>query len=137
MSTTITVQVVGHLTHDVELRHTATGTPVASIRLAVTPRRPAGNGTFENGETSYLSGSVFGPTAEHVAASLKSGHRVLVIGRLVERSFTATRGDREGETIRRHELVVDEIGPTLRFATAVVTKAARSSAADEAEDASA
>ena len=136
MSTTITVQVVGHLTHDVELRHTANGTPVAGIRVAVTPRRPTGNGTFENGETSYLSGSVFGPTAEHVAASLKAGCRVLVTGRLVERSFTATRGDREGETIRRHELVVDEIGPALRFATVVVTKAARSGA-DETEDASA
>ena len=134
MSTTITVQVVGHLTHDVELRHTATGTPVASIRLAVTPRRPTGTGGFENGETSYLSGSVFGPTAEHVAASLKTGHRVLVTGRLVERSFTATRGEHQGETIRRHELVVDEIGPALRFATAVVTKSARRSTADDGEE---
>jgi single-strand DNA-binding protein len=95
---TIQVTCVGNLTHDVELRHTANnGTPVASIRIAVTPRRPTGSGTFENGETSYLSGSVFGPTAEHVAASLKAGHRVLVTGRLVERSFTATRGDHDAE----------------------------------------
>jgi single-strand DNA-binding protein len=97
MSTTITVQVVGHLTHDVELRHTATGTPVASIRLAVTPRRPTGTGGFENGETSYLSGSAFGPTAEHVAASLKAGCR---------------RRDRPDTAVR---------------ATATVTRAARSS----------
>ena len=119
----IEVTVAGNLTHDPELRSTGTGTPVASIRLAVTPRRPTGKGSFENGETSYLSGSVFGRTAEHVAQSLRAGHRIIATGRLVERSFTATRGERQGETIRRHELLVDEIGPALRFATAVVTKA--------------
>jgi single-strand DNA-binding protein len=120
---TIQVTVAGNLTHDPELRFTSTGTAVASIRIAVTPRRPKGDGTFENGETTFLSGSVFGPTAEHVVASLKAGTRVIATGRLVERSFTATRGERQGETIRRHELVVDEIGVALRFATATVTKA--------------
>jgi single-strand DNA-binding protein len=130
---TIHVTVAGNLAHDPELRQTSTGTAVASIRLAVTSRRPTGDGGFENGETTYLSGSVFGPTAEHAAASLRAGHRVLVTGRLVERSFTATRGERQGETVRRHELVVDEIGPALRFATADVTKVIRPSATDEGD----
>ena len=129
----IEVTLAGNLTHDPELRYTGSGTAVASIRLAVTPRRPTGQGGFENGETTYLSGSVFGPTAEHVAETLRAGLRVIVAGRLTERSFTATRGERQGETIRRHELVVDEIGPALRFATATVTKATGSAAeADEA-----
>jgi single-strand DNA-binding protein len=128
----IEVTLAGNLTHDPELRYTGSGTAVASIRLAVTPRRPTGQGGFENGETTYLSGSVFGPTAEHVSESLRAGLRVVVTGRLVERSFTATRGERQGETIRRHELVIDEIGPALRFATATVTKATASTAeADE------
>ena len=130
---TIQVTVAGNLTHDPELRQTGTGTAVASIRLAVTSRRPTGTGSFENGETSYLSGSVFGSTAEHVAASLRAGHRILVTGRLVERSFTATRGEHQGETVRRHELVVDEIGPSLRFATADVTKVIRPTATDDGD----
>ena len=131
---TIQATVAGNLTHDPELRYTSTGTAVVTIRLAVTPRRPTGTGTFENGDTSYLTGTVFGPTAENVAESLKSGHRIIATGRLVERSFTATRGERQGETIRRHELVVDEIGVALRFATAVVTKSARRSTADDGEE---
>jgi single-strand DNA-binding protein len=133
---TIQVTVAGNLTHDPQLRSTATGTSVTTIRLAVTTRRPTGVGTFENGETNYITCTAFGATAEHVAGSLNSGHRVLVTGRLVERSFIATRGDYEGETVRRHELVIDEIGPALRFATAVVTKAARTNAADDSDDTS-
>ena len=130
---TIEVTVAGNLTNDPQLRYTNNGTAVASIRLAVRPRRPTGPGTFENGETSYLSGSVFGPTAEHVAESLRSGHRVIATGRLVERSFTATRGERQGETVRRHELIVDEIGVALRFATATVPRAARGAGASSEE----
>lgn len=130
----IDVTVAGNLTSDPELRFTSTGTAVASFRIAVTPRRPTGQGGFENGETSYLSGSVFGSTAEHVAESLRSGHRVIATGRLVERSFTATRGERQGETVRRHELIVDEIGVALRFATATVTRVSgRDSAGDRDE----
>jgi single-strand DNA-binding protein len=128
----IEVTVAGNLTHDPELRYTGSGTAVASIRLAVTPRRPTGQGGFENGETSYLGATVWGAAAENVAESLHKGDRVIVAGRLVERSFTATRGEREGETIRRHELVIDEIGPTLRFATATVTNAPGSASGDEA-----
>ncbi len=128
---TIEVTVAGNLTSDPELRFTSSGTAVANIRIAVTPRRPNGHGGFENGETSYLSGSVFGPTAEHVAESLRSGHRVIATGRLVERSFTATRGERQGETVRRHELIVDEIGIALRFAVATVTRASGSTADSE------
>jgi single-strand DNA-binding protein len=129
---TIQLTVVGQLTADPILRSTSAG-PVANIRIAVTPRRPKGDGTFENGDTTFLTGSVFGATSEHVLATLRAGHRVIATGRLVERSFTATRGEREGETVRRHELIVDEIGVALRFATATVTKATRSIADDREE----
>jgi single-strand DNA-binding protein len=99
------------------------GAAIASFRIAVTTRRPTGTGSFENGETTYLTCTVFGAlTAENVAESLKRGDRVVVVGRIVERSFTATRGERRGETVRRCELVVDEIGPSLRFAIARPTK---------------
>jgi hypothetical protein len=61
---------------------------------------------------------------------LKRGMRIVAVGKLVERSFTATRGEHQGETIRRHELIVDEIGVALRFATATVTRATSASAAE-------
>ena len=120
-STTLT----GNLTRDPELRHTANG-PVVTIAIADTARRRnPQTQQWENGDTSYYSATAWGPAAENVLESLKRGQRVIVTGRLVERSFTATRGEHEGQTIRRHEIVVDEIGPSLRFATAKPEKAAR------------
>ncbi len=120
-STTLT----GNLTRDPELRHTANG-PVVTIAIADTARRRnPQTQQWENGDTSYYTATAWGPQAENVFASLKRGQRVIVTGRLVERSFTATRGENEGQTIRRHEIIVDEIGPSLRFATAKPEKAAR------------
>jgi single-strand DNA-binding protein len=124
MNTTITV--AGNCTRDPELRYTPSGTAVASIDIAITPRRRNGEtGAFENGETTFLNLSAFGPIAVNVAESLRRGDRMLAVGRLVERSFTATRGERAGQEIRRHEMVVDEIGTSLRFATAKAVKSQR------------
>ena len=129
MNTTATV--AGNLTRDPQLRYTPSGTAVVTVAVAITPRRRnAETGNWENGETTYLNASEFGPTAEHVAESLATGDRVVVTGRLVERSFTATQGQRAGQEIRRHEIVIDELGsasatrppgPTRPVATASST----------------
>ncbi len=120
-STTLTA----NLTRDPELRYTSSGQAVASISLADTPRRRnAQTGQWEDGQTSYYTATVWA-AAENVAESLHKGDRVIVVGRIVERSFTATRGEHQGEIVRRHEIVVDEIGPSLRFATAKPVKARR------------
>jgi single-strand DNA-binding protein len=132
---TASATLTGNLTRDPELRYTSSGQAVASISIADTPRRRnASTGEFEPGETSYYTATVWGAIAENVAESLHKGDRVLLTGRLVERSFTATRGERQGETVRRHEIVVDEIGAALRFATVTVTKATRQGATDTAEE---
>jgi len=114
---TIQVTLAGNLTDDPTLRFSLSGTAIASIRVAVTDRRATGAGTFENGEISYLTCTAFGPTAENVAESLHKGDRVAVTGRLVERSFTATRSERQGETVRRHELVDEVDLPSVRDRT--------------------
>ena len=120
------ITITGNLTHDPELRRTPSGKAVASISIAETPRRRnAQTGQYEDGQTSYYTATIWGPAAENAVESLSRGHRVILTGRLVERSFTATRGDHDGETLRRHEIVVDEIGPSLRFATAKPEKARR------------
>lgn len=133
MNTTATV--AGNLTRDPALRYTPSGTAVVTVAVAITPRRRnAETGNWENGETTYLNASEFGPTAEHVAESLATGDRVVVTGRLVERSFTATQGQRAGQEIRRHEIVIDEIGVSLRYATARPVKAHRNGDLHVVED---
>ena len=118
-----------------QLRYTPSGTAVVTVAVAITPRRRnAETGNWENGETTYLNASEFGPTAEHVAESLAPGDRVVVTGRLVDRSFTATQGQRAGQEIRRHEIVIDEIGVSLRYATARPVKAHRNGELHVVED---
>jgi single-strand DNA-binding protein len=75
-----------------------------------------------DGTTMFVDGQVWGEQAEHLAESLHKGDRVLVIGRWVTRLFTPAQGPNEGVEQRRLEVVVDEIGPSLAWATAVVTK---------------
>ena len=113
----------GNLTADPELRFTGTGKPVAGLRIAVTPRRfDRDTGSYVDGTTTFVDGQVWGEQAEHLAESLHKGDRVLVIGRWVTRLFTPSQGPNEGVEQRRLEVVVDEIGPSLAWATAVVTK---------------
>lgn len=109
------ITVVGNLTADPELRFTQSGAAVASFTVASTPRtfdRQANE--WKDGEAMFLRCSIWRDAAENVAESLEKGTRVIVQGRLKQRSFT----DREGNNRTTIELDVDEIGPSLRYATA-------------------
>ena len=115
------ITVVGNLTADPELRYTQNGLPVANFTIASTPRtfdRQANE--WKDGEALFLRASVWREFAEHVAGSLTKGARVVATGRLKQRSYQ----DREGNNRTSIELEVDEIGPSLRYATAQVTRAA-------------
>ncbi len=117
------ITVVGNLTADPELRYTQNGLPVANFTIASTPRtfdRQANE--WKDGEALFLRASVWRDFAEHVAGSLTKGARVIATGRLKQRSYQ----DREGNNRTAIELEVDEIGPSLRYATAQVTRAASS-----------
>ncbi len=115
------ITVVGNLTADPELRYTQNGLPVANFTIASTPRtfdRQANE--WKDGDALFLRASVWREFAEHVAGSLTKGMRVIAQGRLRQRSYQ----DKEGVTRTSIELEVDEIGPSLRYATAQVTRAA-------------
>lgn len=115
------ITVVGNLTADPELRYTQNGLPVANFTIASTPRNfdRAAN-EWKDGEALFLRASVWREFAEHVAGSLTKGSRVVATGRLKQRSYET----KEGEKRTSIELEVDEIGPSLRYATAQVTRAA-------------
>lgn len=116
------INLVGNLVADPELRFTPSGVAAASVRLAITPRqRDSGSGEWRDGETVWLNGTVWRQYAENVAESLRKGMRVMVIGRLKQRSYET----REGEKRTVYEVDIDDIGPCLRNATAQVTRASR------------
>jgi single-strand DNA-binding protein len=118
-----TITVVGNLTDDPELRFTPSGAAVAKFRIASTPRTlDRQSGEWKDGEPLFLACNIWRDAAEHVAESLQRGARVIVQGRLRQRSYET----REGEKRTVYELEVDEIGPSLRYATAKVQKMARS-----------
>lgn len=117
-----TLTVVGNLTADPELKFTQSGAAVASFTVASTPRTfDKNSGEWKDGEALFLRCNVWRQVAENVAESLRRGSRVLVTGRLRQRSFET----REGEKRTVLELEVDEIGPSLRYATAKVNKVSR------------
>ena len=115
------ITVIGNLTADPELRYTQNGLPVANFTIASTPRNfdRAAN-EWKDGEALFLRASVWKEFAEHVAGSLTKGMRVIATGNLKQRSYQ----DREGNQRTAIELEVTEIGPSLRYATAQVTRAA-------------
>jgi single-strand DNA-binding protein len=118
------ITVVGNLTADPELRFTPSGAAVASFTVASTPRTfDRQTNEWKDGEALFLRCSVWRQAAENVAESLQRGMRVVVSGRLVQRSFET----REGEKRTVIEMQVDEIGPSLRYATAKVNKTSRGS----------
>jgi single-strand DNA-binding protein len=118
----VTVTVVGNLTNDPELRFTPSGAAVASFTVASTPRiLDKATNEWKDGDALFLRCSVWRQAAENVAESLTRGARVIVTGRLKQRSFET----KEGEKRTVVELDVDEVGPSLRYATAKVTKASR------------
>jgi len=118
----VTVTVVGNLTNDPELRFTPSGAAVASFTVASTPRFLDKNtNEWKDGDALFLRCSVWRQAAENIAESLTRGARVIVTGRLRQRSYET----KEGEKRTVVELEVDEVGPSLRYATAKVTKASR------------
>ncbi|MDQ0425355.1 MULTISPECIES: single-stranded DNA-binding protein [Cellulomonas] len=118
-----TITVIGNLTGDPELRFTPSGAAVANFTVASTPRTfDRQSNEWKDGETLFLRCSIWREAAESVAESLTKGTRVIVQGRLVQRSYET----REGEKRTVYELQVDEVGPSLRYATAKVTKTQRS-----------
>jgi single-strand DNA-binding protein len=119
-----TITVIGNLTDDPELRFTPSGAAVAKFRVASTPRfMDKSTNEWKDGEPLFLACTVWRQAAENVAESLTRGSRVIVSGRLKQRSYET----REGEKRTVIELEVDEIGPSLRYATAKVQKMSRSS----------
>jgi single-strand DNA-binding protein len=119
-----TITVIGNLTADPELRFTPSGAAVASFTVASTPRTFDRNtGEWKDGEALFLRCNIWRQAAENVAESLTRGSRVLVSGRLRQRSFET----REGEKRTVVELEVDEVGPSLRYATAKINKVNRGS----------
>ncbi|MEU1908138.1 single-stranded DNA-binding protein [Streptomyces hygroscopicus] len=118
------ITLIGNLVDDPELRFTPSGAAVAKFRVASTPRTfDRQTNEWKDGESLFLTCSVWRQAAEHVAESLARGTRVIVQGRLKQRSYE----DREGVKRTVFELDVDEVGPSLKNATAKVTKAAASS----------
>ena len=117
------ITVVGNLTADPELRFTPSGAAVANFTVASTPRTfDRQSNEWKDGETLFLRCSIWREAAESVAESLTKGTRVIVTGRLVSRSYQ----DREGQNRTVFEVQVDEVGPSLRYATAKVTRTQRS-----------
>ena len=113
------ITVVGNIVADPELRFTPSGAPVANFRVASTPRRfNSQTNQWEDGEAMFLTCNVWRQAAENVAESLTKGMRIVVTGRLKARSFQT----REGENRTVFEIDVDEVGPSLRYATAQVNR---------------
>jgi single-strand DNA-binding protein len=118
-----TITIIGNLTRDPELRYTPTGQAVASFAVASTPRYLDKNtNEWRDGDALFLNCSVWRQAAENVAESLQRGMRVIVSGRLKQRSYET----KEGEKRTVIECEVDEVGPSLRYASAKVTKSSRS-----------
>lgn len=116
------ITVIGNLTADPELRFTPSGAAVANFTVASTPRTfDRQTNDWKDGETLFMRCSVWREAAEHASESLHRGDRVIATGRLVSRSWQTPEG--ENRTVM--EMQVDEVGPSLRYATAQVTKAQR------------
>ena len=119
----VNITVIGNLTADPELRYTPNGAAVANFTVASTPRQfDRQSNEWKDGETLFMRCSIWREAAENVSESLQRGPRVVVTGRLKSRSYETKEGEKRTTT----ELEVDEIGPSLRYATAKVNKTQRS-----------
>lgn len=111
------ITLVGNIVADPELRYTPSGKPVASVRVASTPRAfNKDSGQWEDQDGLFLTCNIWGDAAENVMETLSKGMRVIVQGRLRQRNYE----NRNGERRTVYEIEVDEIGPSLKFATATV-----------------
>ena len=120
------VSIVGNLTDDPELRYTPNGAAVVKFRVAVNRRYKDEAGNWKDGETSYFTVNAWRSLAENVAESLTRGARVVVSGRLQMRSWETQEGDKRTVV----EIEADEVGPSLRWATAKVERQGRSGSSD-------
>lgn len=119
MSGETQITVVGNLTADPELRYTQSGLAVANLTIASTPRTfDRQSNEWKDGDPLFLRGSVWREFAEHVAQSLTKGARVIAVGDLTQRSYETEAGEKR----TTFELRITEIGPSLRYATAQVTR---------------
>jgi single-strand DNA-binding protein len=119
------ITIAGNLVDDPELRFTPAGQPVARFRVASTPRfRDNATGEWKDGDSLFLTCNVWRQAAENVAESLRRGMRVIVSGRLRQRSYET----KEGEKRTVYEVEVDDVGPSLRNASAKVNRIARTRA---------
>lgn len=119
----VPITICGNLVDDAELRYTPTGQAVANFRIASTPRyKDKTTGEWVDGDSVFLSCNVWRQAAENVAESLQRGMRVIVQGRLRQRSYET----KEGEKRTVYEVEVDDVGPSLKSASAKVTKSNRS-----------
>ncbi len=119
------VTIVGNLTDDPELRYTPNGAAVVKFRVAVNRRYKDEAGNWKDGDTSYFTVNAWRSLAENVAESLTRGTRVVVSGRLQMRSWETQEGDKRTVV----EIEADDLGPSLKWATAKVEKTSRSSSA--------
>lgn len=117
-----TVTIVGNVVADPDLRYTASGVAVASFRLACNDSKKQPDGTWADGESLFVSCSAWREMAENVAETLVKGTRTVVTGRMRQRSYET----REGEKRTVYEIDVDDCGPSLRSATAKVSRSSRS-----------
>lgn len=124
MAEDTSIVIIGNLCEDPTMRFTSSGVAVTNFRVASTPRiLDKTSGEWKDGEPLFLACSIWRQPAENVAESLVRGMRVIVHGKLKMRSYTT----KEGEKRTSIEVDVDEVGPSLKFATATVQKAGRSS----------
>ena len=122
MANDTTLTITGNLTDDPDLRYTPAGVAMARFTVASTPRiRDRESGEYRDGEALFLTCTAWRETAEHAAESLRRGTRVIVVGRLRLSRWETEEGDKRSA----YGLEVDEIGPSLRFATAKVARMAR------------
>jgi len=122
---TNSVVLVGNLVEDPELRFTPSGVPMTKLRFAVNRRWKDQAGEWQE-ETSFFSGTLWRDHAENVAESLHKGTRVIVVGRLEQRSWETQEGEKRSVV----EVFVEEIGPSLRWATTTVNRTARAGGGD-------
>jgi len=115
------VTLIGNLVDDPELRFTPSGIAMAKVRFAVNRRWQDRNGEWQE-DTSFFGGTLWRDAAENAAESLSKGARVIVTGRLEQRNWETQEGEKRSVV----EVAIDEIGPSLRWATASVTKSPRS-----------
>jgi single-strand DNA-binding protein len=130
-----TITLTGNATGEIDLRYTPNGKPVARLMVACNPRRlDSTSNTWIDGTPSFWPCEVWGPMAENLADSITKGDRVTLTGRVRAQVWTPTDGENAGTEQRRIDVIVDEIGPSLRFRSARPVKAVRGSATAAASE---